>query len=233
MLQIGLLWSSDLPSTTVLKGLFLSAWCSTPLSLKLPTQLLIVSRWYPQWTPYPPTHFTFNSSLFHAVRFFTEKSITGGHVTMTANITLDTLFSNSFHSFTFSSSFFPCCQVLHWEIQGLEDMLQWHTICVAGSTASRCSVVSTAWSACVSGSIAVVHALCVILTVHCKMCCYYCWCWLKQTKGNLSLVPLLCLAAWCRLLRTWLGDLCWKCCVDVERQVSSAMSKSVVVTSHR
>ena len=106
VLQIGLLWSSDLPSTTVLKGLFLSAWCSTPLSLKLPTQLLIVSRWYPQWTPYPPTHFTFNSSLFHAVRFFTEKSITGGHVTMIANITLDTLFSNSFHSFTFNLSFF-------------------------------------------------------------------------------------------------------------------------------
>ena len=87
MLQIGLLWSSDLPSTTVLKGLFLSAWCSTPLSLKLPTQFLIVSRWYPQWTPYPPTHFTFNSSLFHAVRFFTEKSITGGHVTKTLHWT--------------------------------------------------------------------------------------------------------------------------------------------------
>ena len=46
-------------------------------------------------------------------------------------------------------------------------------------------------------------------------------------------VSLLCLAAWHQLLCTWLGDLCWKCCVDVVRRVNLAMSKSVVVTSHR
>lgn len=133
-------------------------------------------QWYPQWTPYPPTHFQLVSfpscEVFHwEIKNWRTCNNDCQHYTG--------------HHFTVSLStcLFPCCQVLHWEIQGLEVMLQWQTICVAGSTASRCSLISTAWNACISGSVTVVHALCIILTGHCKMCCYYCcWrCWLKQT----------------------------------------------------